>query len=557
MEADSCRDGLNQDTLSKRGSEALDSIANGLYVDTGVTDFAASWARAAFEETASAHRGSQWDLRVGRVLALAGSFLWSAPKVAMSTRGPRLSDDSAVRGPNHGRPAYPSDQAEADDTLLVQLGGDEAGAVRQNRVDALLQREACWVDERSKEAAKMCVHSWLMRRTSDIPVSSTEEDKNSRVGSALHDLLPEVMKPLRAEASRSKTSVSDRSSGAGRRAYAVVLSFHWIMECVHYSSLKDRLGLCLPVLLQVLDGCTDAAVRLMGLDALHLTLDRAMAAEMQNFLPPLEHCLATSSPLFFDGDDLAPSMVAPYCAAQVLCLLKAYTPGNLNRQASIDKFLTFGGVHCSTNPVAFRLFLEFGLIPLLRREVLLLASRVKQIMEILMQAAEATHAVEVMFAWRGLGLLLGGALRPRTRYYTMDILLRAAFGYLTFVASGPPASACCDEENSARAADEFVAPAVDAMTPAEWALAERLRPILTRALGNGIGLLASAEDQPINLLLHELEAILAKGGEFEARCPALKAQLSNFAAFAQAASASSTSSLAEHVEVAALGDVSE
>ena len=96
------------------------------------------------------------------------------------------------------------------------------------------------------------------------------------------------------------------------------------MEEAHYTSMRDRLGLSLPPLLQTLDAVSDPVVRLVSLDALHIMLDRAMAAEVQNFVPPLEQCFASTSPLFLDGDDFAQSMVAPYCAANVLLLLKGY-----------------------------------------------------------------------------------------------------------------------------------------------------------------------------------------------------------------------------------------
>merc|ERR1719265_2776957 len=118
----------------------------------------------------------------------------------------------------------------------------------------------------------------------------------------------------------------------------------WLMEHVHFTAVRDRFGLCLPVLLQVLDCCSESTVRLVGLDALHLMLDRAMAAEVQSLVPPLEHCLTSCSPIFLNGDTVAPSVVAPLCASHVLFLLKAYPCESLQRQDMIQSLLTFGGV---------------------------------------------------------------------------------------------------------------------------------------------------------------------------------------------------------------------
>merc|ERR1719282_1172018 len=108
------------------------------------------------------------------------------------------------------------------------------------------------------------------------------------------------------------------------------------MERVHYSAMREHFGLCLPLLLQAMDHCTDSVVRLVGLDALHLLIDRAMAVEVQNFVPAIEQFYGTASPLFLDGDDLAPCIVAPYCAGHVLFLLKAHTGDIMWRRGVID-----------------------------------------------------------------------------------------------------------------------------------------------------------------------------------------------------------------------------
>ena len=46
----------------------------------------------------------------------------------------------------------------------------------------------------------------------------------------------------------------------------------------------------------------------------------------------------------------------------------------------MDTFLAFGGVHCRAHSVAFRLFLEIGLLELARRDAMILAPRLYTIL---------------------------------------------------------------------------------------------------------------------------------------------------------------------------------
>ncbi|CAE8701282.1 unnamed protein product, partial [Polarella glacialis] len=165
-----------------------------------------------------------------------------------------------------------------------------------------------------------------------------------------------------------------------------------------------------------------------------------------------------------------------------------------------DKFLYFGTVHCRTDQTAFLLFLEFGLLPLLSREDWLVAPRLRKVTEVLLQAAEGVNASEVLLAWHGLCLLFGGNLRSRATLYLQDILLRLAFGYLTFIASGPPPGL--------GPPGGFVSPVVESMTDVEWSLAERSRPALRQSFALAARLVAETAEDKIDQLLSEFEGTL-------------------------------------------------
>ena len=180
--------------------------------------------------------------------------------------------------------------------------------------------------------------------------------------------------------------------------------------------------MALPLLLQVLDHCCDSVVRLISWDALHLVLDRALAAEVQNFRPPLLHIFETCSPLMLD-EEATCLAVAPFCASSVLFLLKAYGPDVdvSDRSKQLDSFLRFGSLHCKSNSRALALFLEFGLLPLLTRETWLVAPRLRGTVELFLQSCEGGNALEVLLAWRGLQLLFSGELKARAKRPSSNI----------------------------------------------------------------------------------------------------------------------------------------
>lgn len=67
-------------------------------------------------------------------------------------------------------------------------------------------------------------------------------------------------------------------------------SFHWLVLEADYLILKGRFGLCLPILLQILETNTDPLLTFLGWDVLNLLLDRALATEVEQFAP----CLAAT-----------------------------------------------------------------------------------------------------------------------------------------------------------------------------------------------------------------------------------------------------------------------
>mmetsp|Transcript_95081 Transcript_95081/g.306266 ORF Transcript_95081/g.306266 Transcript_95081/m.306266 type:complete len:609 (-) Transcript_95081:48-1874(-) len=502
--------------------DVLDAIAAGLFdVETPSPSLAALWRRAAAAAptpgVAGTTRGAV-QRSSGRVLALAGALLCGPLRISAASKGPRLSDASAVRlrGRSieelHEEAARRSVVAAAVGTRVEDVHADDGeggeGELLQQEARRALLSAAPWAGSaEDRSAANDCIRKWIEATGAKVHVAdgfeSVSDDFERKVlGAALMDLLPAVATSLRSIIAEAKGGLLGAGPSCSRRALATVLSFHWLLERVHFTSLRDRFGLCLPPILQALDkGGADASVRLAGLASLHLLLDRAMAAEVQRFVPPLQHCFATLYPLFLQDDLLAQITVAPFCAGCSLFMLKAYTSGSIWRQEVLDKFLLFGSVHCRSHSLAFRLFLELGLLPLLEREALVLAPRLKLVMELLLQAAESPDARVVLLAWRSLVLLLCGSLRPRAGRYMADLLLRLALGYLTFVASLPPpgldldakGDAHGDSDGAAGCPDAFVSPVVAAMTAAEWRHAVRLRPALRQALASGVGLLAVRE----------------------------------------------------------------
>jgi len=304
---------------------------------------------------------------------------------------------------------------------------------------------------------------------------------------------------------------------------AIVLSFHWFAEHIQYTSLRDRLGLCLPSLLQIIDLCSDALVRFVGISAVHIILDHAIAVEVQNLVPPLEHCFATTAPLFLQGELTSVSAVAPYCAGIVQFVLKGFVQCS-PRQQVLDRLLTFGYLHCRTSTSAFQSFLEFGVLPLLARDVLLLASRLRQVMEMLLQSTESTNVKEVLLGWHALCILLQSELQSRMKRYLPDILLRMAFTYLTFLGSE------LQEDPSADPIKEdmpICSPVAKAMTPQEQSRGARFRRELEHVLEKGVELLEVATGGLLDSYMSEIEAQLqdlgTKSSPNEVQCGGKKA----------------------------------
>lgn len=438
---------------------------------------------------------------VGGMLALAGAFLFGSVRVSSSVQDYHLGDGGAFRG---NSPCDKVSDEEHD---------------RQRSVDDTVLASATWATTEARSACSECVRLWLL-----VLGSECRESGRTAVHTALMEALPDIASLFRKES--AKLRLQDK----GVRALAVALGLHWVAQQAHYTSFRDRFGLCVPPLLQVLEGCADPVVRLVALDAVHLMLDRAMAVEVQHLEPPLEHCFATSSPVFLDSDSLAPSTVVPYCSGHVLFLLKAYAPGDRRRQVTAEKFMRFGQVHCGTHSESFVLFLEFGLLPLLQRGPLILGTQLRQVMQVLLQAAESVSVREACMAWRGIHSVLVSGLGPRLLRYTMDLLLRASLGYLTFVASAPPPKLHIDVE-----IDEvsYRSPVVLSMTSAEWSFVVRHRAEFERTLAGVILALSSVSSTKVQELLLDLGDRLREQKQISGPDEKLRrAHLQNFLTFA-------------------------
>ena len=286
----------------------------------------------------------------------------------------------------------------------------------------------------------------------------------------------------------------------GKSQIVLLKSLHWLMLKSNYIVLKDRFGLCLPVLLQILESSTDSLLRFVGWDVLNLLLDRAMAVEVQNFGPCLADFFESHSP-FFLQEELGRLTVAPFASSFVLFILKAY-PGHEStvtaRDEQLERFLRFGCFHCKAQAQAFCLFLEFGLLPLLAREALLLAPSLQEISVLLLQSCESPQIIEVLLSWRCV-LLLFRRLPQRLPRYFQDILLRVIFGFLTFVASDAPESLGLKESpDSIRG---FRAPVVASMSSAEWEEAEARREELAVVLQEVLEILAENTPRPLEKTL--------------------------------------------------------
>ena len=134
----------------------------------------------------------------------------------------------------------------------------------------------------------MCWQPWQVRACNTGVGAGTRKPAvgDDVLTCAVCELLPGIVSALRSELARPEVP---QETTKARRGLFVALSFYWVLEQLHYTALRERFGLCAPLLLQTLDGNADAAVRLVGLAALRMLLERAMAVEVQHFVPPLAH----------------------------------------------------------------------------------------------------------------------------------------------------------------------------------------------------------------------------------------------------------------------------
>ncbi|CAE7684249.1 DEGP1 [Symbiodinium sp. KB8] len=381
--------------------------------------------------------------------------------------------------------------------------------------DAAVLAAVPWASVESKKIAKNCLETWLTECGNE-PSNPKQKARTGGVATAsLHELLPQALAAIRAQLPAFNPSSGRSTSLSVSLSVAIVRGLHWLMQQSDYLVLKDRrmdqhsstrLGLALPLILQVLDQTSDQVVRLIAWDALHLMLDRALAIEVQNFRPPLQHVLETCSPLFLD-EEVACLAVAPFCASSVLFLLKAFSRDcKLDRSKSLDSLLRYGSLHCKPNSRAFALFLEFGLLPLLAREAWLVAPQLREIAELLLQSCEGGNALEVLLAWHALLLLFGGELQARVKRYFQDILLRMAFTYLTFFASDPPEGL---QQEPATGFGKFLSPVTAAMTAAEWTEVSCRKDELDVVLRDVARVLAEADEPGGALLTRSLTELTA------------------------------------------------
>ncbi|CAK8987814.1 unnamed protein product [Durusdinium trenchii] len=384
--------------------------------------------------------------RLGGLLAATGAAI-NVEVPVRETEG-RLRDAKAVRSGDR-------------QVKLARLKSSSLLERRQAAADEVLRK----VNGRSGSAAEACLDEWLQGFYAEM-------SEQERLQQALCDALPAAVHEVKVKAAEGKSQI------------VLLKSLHWLMLKSNYTVLKDRFGLCLPVLLQILESSTDSLLRFVGWDVLNLLLDRAMAVEVQNFGPCLADFFESHSP-FFLQEELGRLTVAPFASSFVLFILKAY-PGHEStvtaRDEQLERFLRFGCFHCKAQAQAFCLFLEFGLLPLLAREALLLAPSLQEISVLLLQSCESPQIIEVLLSWRCV-LLLFRRLPQRLPRYFQDILLRVIFGFLTFVASDAPESLGLKESpDSIRG---FRAPVVASMSSAEWEEAEARREELAVVLQEG------------------------------------------------------------------------
>lgn len=528
--------------------EPLSCLIAGLFNGEQV-DFGASWNQLADAPPPPAHELSA----TGLLFAVAGAFLCTRGVASRAPPGTLPGGDVRLRAGDNG----PIPHSEAD-------------AKQCDEAEAAVAALAPWVTQTTVAAARRCVLRWLRQlpdvaltgfrahddgALADVSQGAEATELDVLLRRAFLDVFPQFAACLRVEAGKIGSGLL--GDDGERRALAVVMSLRWAYEKAHYTALRDRLGLGLPPLLRILDKCSSLAVRLVAFGALHFILDRGMAAEIKQFGPPLDHCFSSGAPLFCGtGQALARACVAPYVAAYVVFLAKigdgastafcGSSDSSGTWHGAGDTLLKFGFTHCSGEGLAFRLFLQCGLIPLIRLVPHLLAPRLRWVAGTLLQATESPDVFEVLSAWRAVHQLFAGAFRPRVKRYAADILLRAAFSHLTFVASSPPPELQLpprgmdgtDEEQPQ--GNTFLSPVTAAMTAAEWCAAEERRDALRGILTDVVALLADVAD--VQQMLCELDWHLSAEGSVPPRPPGLSDQLLRFVVFTRQVAASARTS---------------
>ncbi|CAK8988581.1 unnamed protein product [Durusdinium trenchii] len=198
--------------------------------------------------------------RLGGLLAATGAAI-NVEVPVRETEG-RLRDAKAVRSGDR-------------QVKLARLKSSSLLERRQAAADEVLRK----VNGRSGSAAEACLDEWLQGFYAEM-------SEQERLQQALCDALPAAVHEVKVKAAEGKSQI------------VLLKSLHWLMLKSNYIVLKDRFGLCLPVLLQILESSTDSLLRFVGWDVLNLLLDRAMAVEVQNFGPCLADFFESHSPFF-------------------------------------------------------------------------------------------------------------------------------------------------------------------------------------------------------------------------------------------------------------------
>lgn len=360
--------------------------------------------------------------------------------------------------------------------------------------------------------AEKCLEEWLQ-------VLYADTDAKEMRRQALCDALPGAIQDIKAKLVE------------GKPKQVLLKSLHWLILQSDYLVLKDRFGLCLPVLLQILDSSTDSSLRFLGWDVLNLLLDRAIATEVQNFSVCLADFFQTHSP--YPQEDICGLSVVPFSQSFAQFLTKAFADGKsdacVSREKQLEFFFTFGFFHCkSAKSEPFTLFMEFGLLPLL--ETSMLAPNLQELSQQLLQSCEGPQILEVLLSWRAI-VLLFNQLPQRLGRYFQDILLRVIFSYLTFLISDPP-EGLADVDVTDYDLAGFRSPVAACMTQAEWEEAISRRAELEALLGEVLKMLAQHQAGLFNKTLMQLQS----GSSFPAKnlaVEALSPQLQRFVRFAR------------------------